>query len=250
MQILKALELEAPNFLSDPIWMEGPWEFLPKTPVDRVADCMARAPTMLQKSQLMPLVGPQQQVELAQQLIIQGWEIDAALQDVYDDMHMTASGPLYWPVPSQINNPTDVEKGGKLFPVAYHFRDLMTASTLMLYWATRVMLLSGLCRLYQHIETISRGLVDDDDDTFANSLRPPNSCTNYVAMAHNVCQSVEYCLQDNFMMSGAFYVTPALSIATGVLKDRPGCAREVAWMRAAMDIVQGKGLRIMAHKRL
>lgn len=230
--------------------MNGPWARTDKMPLDRLADCLAQAPAILQRSNLLPFLDSQQQVELVQQMVRECLKIDNMLQQILDEAELATPGPLYWPVLSRTNNPTDDEASGKLFPVAYHFTDLKTAALLMLSWASLVMLWSGLCRLYDHIETISPDLIHTADSTgppHDDRLPPLGHRSDYLSMARNVCQSVEYCLQEEMMISGALLVTPALSFVIGTLKDRPQCAREVAWMRAAMDMVPQRGLRMVTY---
>ena len=244
------MEHQCPNFLSDPIWMEVPWAKTAKMPLDRLADCLARAPAILQRSNLLQFLNSRQQVELVEQLVRECFKIDDMLQQILDEARLTTPGSLYWPVLSQFNNPTDEKASGKLFPVAYQFTDLRTAGLLMLSWASLVILRSGLCHLYDHMDTINPDVIAAADKTVPSCddrLPPLGNRSDYLSLAHNVCQSVEYCLQEEMMMSGVMLVTPALSFVIGTLKDRPQHAREVAWMRATMDMVPQRGLRLVTY---
>jgi hypothetical protein len=79
-------------------------------------------------------------------MIDQCWMLDAELQRWYKDLESSSPGPLYWPHFSKQESPTDDPELGKLFPVAFHFPNLFTASTIMVYWTAQVMVWSMLSR--------------------------------------------------------------------------------------------------------
>lgn len=258
--ILYALERHSPNFLSDPVWLSGPWAHTSKSPIDRIRDCLVLAPAILQKTHYLSVLSLGQQIDLVKALIQQCWDIDEAMQLIYEDIRQANPGPLYWPTLSRRDNPTDVLTSEKLFPVAYQFPDWKVAGTLMLYWATLVMLWSGLCDLYAHIARIDPDLIDSDEsflsiDSVVHAKSAPEEWLpplchrrDYMSMVRNVCQSVEYCLEDTSML-GMLTLSPSLGIVIGMVRDRPKCRREVAWMRAALELVRGRGFRILQFTR-
>ncbi|KAJ5688729.1 hypothetical protein N7462_003121 [Penicillium macrosclerotiorum] len=155
--ILHALNHNSSTILSEPIWMEQPWSILPKLPFDRVADCLAKAPGILNRVPLLFSLDPNQQLDLIRELVYQCLEIDMALKQIDDDLRLATSGDLYWPVSSKMKlNPLDDNhSGSNYFPITFNFIDLEIAKTLILLWATWTMLWSGLCNLYQHFDIIA-----------------------------------------------------------------------------------------------
>ncbi|KAL1965852.1 hypothetical protein VTN77DRAFT_5173 [Rasamsonia byssochlamydoides] len=270
--ILFSLEAHHPTFLSDPPWMQGPWKDTPKRLLDRLVDCLAVAPGIIKQSDGFKNLRSKQLLDSALDIVRQCWQLDAALQGIYEDLKEETSGPLYWSVLSEEDNPADDPKHGKVFPVAFQFSDLKMAGTLMMYWAITVMLWSGLCSLYQFIATIEMDPVDAycphypncRDDTFcrcrnliltpSGSLRfnpsklpPLGHRIDFMTPACNVCQSVEYCLKSPMMIAGVFAVSAPLNMVFETVRHNPGCARETAWMKATLEKIQNKGVRILKY---
>lgn len=270
------MEMRQPNFLSEPRWMEGPWKDSPKRLLDRLVDCLALAPGIFKQSDDFRNLRSRRLLESALDIARQCWQLDAALQSIYDDLERETPGPLYWSVLSEDDNPADDPEHGKVFPVAYQFPDLKMASTLMMYWAITVMLWSGMCGLYQFIATIEVDALDAYCLGYPNCLREPDSAchcadlimtsagslrfdlsrlpplghrTDFLSPARNVCQAVEYCLKNSVLMGGAFVVSAPLNIVFDTVKHDTRFARETAWMRAALEKVQKRGLRILKYPK-
>ncbi|KAM5492885.1 hypothetical protein McaMca56_006924 [Microsporum canis] len=245
--IMQAIREGTPNFLSEPEWMEGPWAITPKSLMDRVQDCLARYPAIIQKRSQFKFLAPDKRVELAQHLVHECWEIERMLDGVYAKIQSTGPNPSYWPVPSKLKVPT---KGGLVFPMAYWFTDLMSAWTMIMFWATRMMLWVGLCDLYSLIEGIQPDLVRVSSSTgqpSSASLPQLGHRKDYLPIVHSICQSVEYCLQESMRMAGTVTVSIPLGILVGNLAHRPEYAREIAWIQAVTDIVRRRGLQFIIH---
>ncbi|KAE8371315.1 hypothetical protein BDV26DRAFT_286888 [Aspergillus bertholletiae] len=251
--ILYGLERQTPNFIFDPVWIEQPWAATPKPFFHRVTDCLAKAPGILQRVRSLPHLSPDQQCHLIHELIHECWQIDEILDRIYDDMQVATSHPLYWLVPSEGNS---FPAWGNLFPVVFSFTDLETATTLMLLWAVRVMLWSGLCNLYRIIapgmlmpQIIETGELNPSIDEPFESLPPLGHRTDYLSMVHKVCQSVEYFLQDELLLAGPLSVSVALGIVIDTLREEPRYAPEVLWIGTALRAVQQKGLGLLKYAR-
>ncbi|KAM5440540.1 hypothetical protein McanMca71_004617 [Microsporum canis] len=256
--VIQAVLNREPDFLSEPLWMEGPWALFPKAPMDRINDCLALSPAILQKASHLVFLDPKPKVELARQLAQECLEIDKLLDDIYVDIQSIGPGPLYWNVVAKLRIPTDIN--GPLFPVVYFFKDLKVAWLVMTYWAARLMLWVGLCDLYDVIEHIQPEVIRDslspestDDDTRIDQPCPSGTSTlfpqlghrkHYRSMAHNVCQSIEYFLQPCMKMGGAFSVSSVLGVVLGSIIGRPSFTEEATWMRAVLGLVQRKGHRL------
>ncbi|RJE23298.1 hypothetical protein PHISCL_04372 [Aspergillus sclerotialis] len=246
--ILYTMQQHSPTYLADPIWMKVPFSQSSKRPIDRVADCLAQAPTIFNKTDRIQELHPMEQLELANNLASQCWDLDWTMQQCYEELRLTVDGPLYWSELSRSGSPLDEADQKRLFPVAYKFPNIKIASTLMMYWATLVMLWSGLSDLYRLIDSI----VNDEAATEHQELDLPplGHRSDFLPMAWHVCRSVDYCMQEEMMTVGSLAVASPLALVIGTLRDNPHCQQEVLWMRAALGQVQGRGLRIFEHVRL
>lgn len=116
----------------------------------------------------------------------------------------------------------------------------------MLFWATRVMLWSGLCYLYRLIESIGIDPTGGDNTTTNLCTRLPDlgHRTDFIPLTRNVFQSVEYCLKSEMLVMGMFAVCAPLNIVIGTIRHNPEWSRQTAWGKAVLDKVQ-KRLRIV-----
>lgn len=225
--------------------MEQPWAEYPKSSLDRVTDCFAHAPGILERVKTLPFWSANQQLSLLYKLVHECWQVDQHLDIIHDEMQKSTSGRLYWPIPSQRRVLThDDDSLADLFPVALCFSDIQTARTLTLLWATRTMLWTGLCNLYSYAKLLAAGSCSSIHDE--SGLHPLGYREDYISMACHVCQSVEYFLQNEMLLAGPMSVSPALGIVLDSLQQG-NHPREVAWLRAALDLVRQKGLRALEY---
>ena len=103
---------------------------------------------------------------------------------------------------------------------------------------------SGLCNIYQHLESIPGPVAG-----YEGSVRG-SRCGEYLSVAHQVCQSVEYFLRDDMLLAGPLSVSPALGIVLDSLRNRPGHGPEIAWIQSALEVVRRKGLRVLQDFKL
>ncbi|OJJ97425.1 hypothetical protein ASPACDRAFT_123294 [Aspergillus aculeatus ATCC 16872] len=244
--IIYTLENHSSSFLFDAAWMNQPWSQIPKTSFTQVVDCLAQAPGILQRVFLLPSLSSEQQVEACFQLIAECWQIDEKLDTIYAAMQGGRSDPLYWLIPSTSPPWATTEHTDNLFPFVFHFADMETAATLILLWAVRVLLWSGLCNLYNGMFPNSCMLPAGEP---VGPLRALGHRREYISMVHHVCQSVEYLMQDDFLLAGPLSVTPALGIVIDSLRYQPRHAAVEAWLRAALDLVRQKGIGVLEHSR-
>ena len=245
------MEQHCHTYLADPIWMQVPWTENEKNPMDRIVDCLAQAPDVLKDSARLPHLGLMDQLALANRIVSECWDLDWALQQCYEEIQASENGPLYWTVLSQGWNQANSPGAAELFPVSYQFPNIKTASTLMMYWASCIMLWTGLCELYGVIDQliiVARAGEPSDGEYDAHGLPPLEHRTDFLSVARHLCRSVEYCLQKDMLAAGRFVVSTPLAIAIGSLKDMSECQREVAWMRNVMVQVRDNGLRIFEYK--
>jgi hypothetical protein len=212
------------------------------------------------------------------------WKLDALLQEFYAELEASHPGPLYWPQFSNRDNPADDPELGKVFPVAFHFSNLKMAQTLIMYWAVLLMLYQGLNDLHglvymlkqqlgspitpvdsnnvslEEVETSTTSDGSRTGDTGQqasqsgtpttgldwNNLPPLEHRVDILSIARNICQSVEYCMQDHMLGSGPAVVVAPLNIVLATLKSRPDFQREIYWAAAVVDEIRRKGMRILS----
>ncbi|KAJ5443927.1 C6 zinc finger domain-containing protein [Penicillium daleae] len=253
--ILYALESHSLSFISSSAWMNYPWEGKLKNPFTQIVDCLAHAPGILQRVHLLAGLDRQEQVDMCDTLINECWHIDERLDVISDKMQQASPDPLYWPVDSRMNLLSHSKDPRTPFPALFRFVDLETANSLILLWAIRVMLWSGRCNLYRLMDSdypipdpITIQIVSSPSRS-RKSLPPLGHRRDYVSMVHHVCQSVEYILGEEMLLAGPLSVTPALGIVLESVRGETSCYREVAWLRAAIDVARQRGLGLLQHAR-
>lgn len=264
-KILQALERHQSTYLSTPAWTSKPWATQSKRPFDRVFDFFALAPEIFKQADRLKDLNPHDALHQILEIVDQCWKIDTELERFYIELEGSTLDPLYWAKLSRETNPADDAKLGKVFPVAFHFRNLKMAGTLMFYWATLLMLWSGLFHLYQAISNLDLNCQAIDCCCVSFKDKTHNSGNSYIrnfnmsqlpqldhrsdfaSMAWKICQSVEYCMHESMLGLGPALVAAPLQIVIDTLKEHPGYGREVSWAKSALARVTGRGLRILRY---
>ncbi|KAF7167585.1 hypothetical protein CNMCM5623_000891 [Aspergillus felis] len=259
--ILDAIGHRVPNFTCDPVWCRDPWASRPKRMADRIADCLARLPSILQRYDQLSSLHRKEILDSTYGLVEECLIIDQTLQDIYEDLRLQVEGPLYWSVLSPSFKGSVHDQS--LFPLIYEFPDLKTASLVMLYWATKAMLWAMLSNLYdvlhlQGVHAITVPIVEVTSEKHDPSPRNDevistvgNSPTltdgqNYLRMARNVCQSLEYCLQEDMSLLGIFAASIPVIITVWAIRYRHNDEAELAWLMAASQKMR-QGLRMWTY---
>jgi hypothetical protein len=239
--------------------MDEPYSEICKSPYDRLIDIVLDAHTLMRMGGATvrspsPLLKLKGLINLANKC----WEFDARFQKFYNELKSEADGPLYWPVPRP-------EKGKRraftsklqpaLFPVEFHFVDAAVAATLLLYWSCLTALWSGMRRTYEAVDEIARNIkahiCDRHGSTEDLSMIPDTSSlpplchrTAFIEAARCVCQSVEYCLQDDARLP--LMLSP-LNMVHVVLMDTMQHKAEIMWVREALETVRQRGMSMVRY---
>lgn len=193
------------------------------------------------------------------EIIDQGWKLDIRLRSFYNRFEKETSGPVYWAELSKFAV-SSIESPAlrAIFPVSFHFPDMETAHICLLYWATLSILWSGMGFLYNVIAGFQLHIVSEESPSsgesqgssvrgFATANLPPlKHRADVAALAKNICQSVEFCMQDGLGASPTTIVFP-LKVAIETLHSSPDCGRELAWAEAAWEKIHGTGIRLLSH---
>jgi hypothetical protein len=187
--------------------------------------------------------------------------MDQSLRDIYEDIRLQEEGPLYWPVLSPSFK--DSVQGQGLFPVIYEFPDLKTATLLMLYWSSRAMVWATVSNLYdvirlQGVHATTVPIVDitsekhdpsptnDGENLSERDSTTQHDGQNYLKMARNVCQSLEYCLQEDMSLLGILAATVPVIITVWAIRYRHNDEAELAWLMNASQKMR-QGLRMWTY---
>lgn len=239
--------------------MEAPWSKLPKTSLDQVTDCLMAAPGILQRVPLLAYLSPDHQLELILELVAECWQLDQKLDLVDNEIQHAASYRRY-----NVNSPhksplADHDSRNQMFLSDFDFEDSTIARTLILLWATRTTLWSGLCSLYRHYEGLKEIYHSNSpSNDITNSCKHNESMKSlpelghredYLSMAHNVCQSLQYFLQNEMGIIGVLSITPAIGLVIDALRNWPGHAQELHWLQESLDSIQEKGIRVLEYSK-
>ncbi|RHZ59260.1 Zn(II)2Cys6 transcription factor [Aspergillus thermomutatus] len=259
--ILDAIGHRVPNFLCDRAWCQDPWTSRPKRMADRIADCLADIPSILQRYDQLSSLNRADILNSTYLLVGECLRIDQTLQDIYEAIRLEVSGPLYWPVLSQSFQSSAPGQGQ--FSVVYNFPDLKTATLLMLYWASKALLWATLSNLYdviqlQDLRGAAASIVEVTSEKhnlgpnkYDESSPDRDSPTrddgqNYMSMARNVCQSLEYCLQEDMSLLGIFAASTPVIIAIWAIRYRQNDEAELAWLMGVSQKMH-QGLRMWPY---
>jgi hypothetical protein len=238
MQIIRAMECCRSTYLSDPEWMELPWKGLSKTLHDQIIDVLAGIAKIVGQAFEMASLESAKPLSIMPEIVDCCWKMDAKLQQLFEELQRRNLGPLYWSKFSIQTNPVDDLELGKVFPVAFHFPNLRIAHTCMLYWTASMLLWSILSPVYQAL-----GAVQFD----MSRLPVLQQHLDVAALSRNICQSLEYCLQDEMRGLGSAITIIPLHVVIRILRDYPSCSRELSWSQAMSQKVAEKGIRVLKH---
>lgn len=191
------------------------------------------------------------------------WKIDTQLTEICAEILDSDEKPHYWPSMAKARRgkgPPDVDV---VVPVAFQFDSLASAQLQLTIWMTQAILWHGMTQLYWSLhllepltpDSTETDLQDESEmcspatqteggrDTFR--LRPLEHRNDFITPVFNIIQSVEYCLEDDFLDLGPKAVAPSLRLAMDILTGLSGYEREVKWASEIMIEIQGRSLRML-----
>jgi hypothetical protein len=193
------------------------------------------------------------------------------LADWFSKFEATSAGSLYYPELSNMNSAADSPELGKVFPVAFYFPAFSVAQTLVFYWAALIVVHSHMYYMYEKLAHLVELLVTAKEDrqftpdypdskdsaaamtclhdaatdllsSFSSSIEWPR------APARNICQSVEYFLQEKMHGEGPLSILPALLIVKAYWRFTTGdWSHEISWVDDMIIKIQGKGNKIAGY---
>lgn len=255
MAALEALEAKQ-TFLCSQDWLEIPFSVSSKTPLDLLLDLLLEAPELqVRADKLSGLQSPQVVLETALVLCQDCWNLDARLEQFFQNLLGYFDGPLYWLI-SQGDSMTLVGNGTCRtdFPhLAYHFPDIRIAQIMLLYWSALAMLRSGIAHLNQLTSSIAPPINADcqlpgGTEDFESVARLPTiHDLDYAEQARNVCRSIGYCMQEDMITLGLAVVTAPLKIVIDVFESWEGYESEINWCKKRLGVVENRGIRVAKY---
>jgi hypothetical protein len=159
--------------------------------------------------------------------------------------------PLYWALPSSVDNPADDPYESKLFPFALQFASLEAASQVVLWWAIVLQVLCSMIDLHQHFfgnYTPGPGSDQSCEDAKGQVPRlssrfPTISSIKEEAdrLARCLCQSIEFCHKVENGTIGPQMTTYAQWVLKSYFREF-GYERELAWCLNIKNM-RGPGFR-------
>jgi hypothetical protein len=278
LQIYQVIKSGRATYLADTDWTELPWKNAPKKAFDQLLDMTAALANLFVQGIEVKSLESTSLLLTALKIVDRCWKIEAELRQVYKDFECASPGPLHWPELSTEENSTDDAELGKLFPVAFHFPNLMIAFTYMIYRASLILLWAVLSNIYEVLGNmrVHNGVLGSPAGgsclicSAADSSHDICSCNERMKAAHiaqfnvkelppiepridvlaatrDICQSLEFCMQQEMRGLGPAITVIPLMAVIDVLPIFPQCSRELAWAKAAFEKVNEKGFRLMRY---
>ena len=208
-------------------------------------DILAVIPALLEQADTILTLPLIDHARLVHTLIQEYWSLDHRLKALQHELEPHGGDAMYWPRLATMNNPADDDVLGKVFPVIYHFPDIRTANTFMLYWSAVAMVWSGLAGLYQYM---SKQLSHDATAVaLCECLPDVGERKHWGRMASQACQCVEYCIKEPTSGSALMSIVAPLGILGGYLETDLRYRREAEWVRGVHTAMAKRGLRLLEH---
>jgi hypothetical protein len=232
------MECQRSTYLSDPEWMDLPWKGLSKTLHHQVIDVLAGIAKIVGQIYEMAKLESAEPLSIIPTIVDCCWKLDAKLRQIYKELESRNLGPLYWSKFSTQTNPVDDPELGKVFPVAFHFPNLRVAHTCMLHWTASILLWAILSRMYRALGAMQFNM---------SGLPVLEDQLDVASLSRNICQSLEYCMQDEMQGLGPAITIIPLHVVIKILDDYPDYSRELSWSRAMAKKMTEKGIRVLKH---
>jgi hypothetical protein len=208
VKVQQAFVEKRSTFLSGSDWINAPFEGRPKAKLQQLLDLAAQMTTIIANGYQMlqgvvegtKTLDPTVMLLGILELIYRCWKIDVQLENFWHSL-----GPVYWPELRTESEEISDEDIGNVFPVAFKYSGIRLAHPVIFYWATSAILWSGLSYAYKLLLSIQVTNTMTGTPPNKNSaqldiaqLPPLGHRTDITLLARNICQSINFCLADDF----------------------------------------------------
>ena len=273
-QLLRGVQLRRISFLTEPEWQDKPWSVNKRDQHDDLVDILLEIPRIyVDLDAVQHEESPSKVLRGAVLAVRACWRLDAKLQTWFKGFEASVDGPLFWPELSTPSAQADSEKTERLSPVRYSFPGMRLGQTMVLYWTGLVTLHQQMCHLYRQLQGLAAQVngrpssggdmtcTCNDDAGAVVPMAKITACVRHFELgqlprlgqrqawpttaAQDICQSVDYFLQDEMRSLGSGVIVPPLLLVCWLLEREPGnFKREVTWVKCLLALVQKKGSEI------
>ena len=231
------MERKETSFLSDPEWMNSPWDSMPKGPFDRLVDLILKALDLGKRGDRISKEPPEIQLTMGDVLLRDCRELDREIETFYESLKEEVQGPLYWPIWPNGDKTQGV-------PVRYEFANITIAGTVIMKWALSLMLHSGLCWLSALLDYLKQQNRQAEDNVPIRAFELSQR-SGFITMARDILLSVEYCIRDVRGGVRPTAIMAPLGIVVDVLRDWPPYQSEYQSARQALQHISKLGFRMV-----
>ncbi|KAL7953035.1 hypothetical protein V8C34DRAFT_297959 [Trichoderma compactum] len=232
--LLGAIQQRNESFLDEPAWKIEPFSSKPKTLMQSLLDQISGLPSLLQRLDAISGSGQEHQKE----------DIAALYKDFDIQMHhlkdweanikiSTNSRILWWPVASSPDHETP-------FPISYEFANILVANTMSHYWSFLLVLQISISTLLTISE--EKGV----DVAYLLKRRATISPENRVALARDICQSMQYHLQPEMGLYGPAATLYPINVALQIFREE-NKMKEVVCCENFISKLETMGILLASH---
>jgi hypothetical protein len=221
-------------------------------------DLLLEGSMILKKVDQLPKIGREKLVPFLVDMLQDCITLDDKMRQFLLEFELFEDGPLHWAVPSKtpvvaevLDSPVYNDEFNSL---SFEFPTVRIGTTMMLYWASLVILWSGACRIYETLDNLAtltpitdgklEGHFTTDKHTQTFQIPLSTRFKPFPTLARNICQSVEFCLRDEM---GIPNMIAPLNMIISPLKSWPGLDKEIAWAQSLLLHVQNRGMKIIRY---
>jgi hypothetical protein len=257
LKVFDALRRRKSTFLADPEWRDNPSKHEPYDLYGELWDLIVDLPSILEQADILSNEA-KGSGKFATGLSLYACcrSLYCNLQDWHSELQSQIPGPLYWAIPSSVQNPVDSAGLGMVFPFSLQFQSLHVAQLVLIYWSALALLYNTMHQVYfvleseyadqwysdnhmmsQQEESMNRPAVETcfskasekvNSTTKWRTTKPP-SVEEMIKLSRCICQSVEYCYQTNKGTLGPQSTVFCLWAAKQCFLSQSGYERELSW---------------------
>lgn len=233
--VLDVLMHQPDVFMNGPEWHDRPWSTFPKNRLDRCIDTIFKLPPIQRMWAEVP-IEPDERLafEKTSAVIAQATDVNAGLQELYNDLDESIPGPLYWPVLCGLKSKTDDPLLGQVFPISFQFPTFGAAYFLITCWGAMVISNKLLMRAYRKLASLPSCTADSRKSCMKLAVTHEETWRGAV---RNMCQTTEAFLHPDGGQIGTLLALATLKGCLDGLRMEEGSSktqREEAWIEDMM----------------
>ncbi|ETS73394.1 hypothetical protein PFICI_14999 [Pestalotiopsis fici W106-1] len=266
--VFQGLVRRSASFLIEPSWIQNPWGS-EKSHFDLLLDIVLELPVLfVQSDAIAKIACPQERLKKFLETIHKGQRMESLLTTWLARFEPSVNGPLYYP---ELKFTENASGGYRLSSIVFQFPAFFVAQNVVYYWLGLLIVHAHLCFMYNGLERLMDALASvmdtyacTCDSTSENEPGGPAACVRHFNLkmlpplahrrnwgkttAYNICQSIDYFLQEDLRDFGTTTVIPALAIVKTYWGLWPGdWTREISWAQHMLKDIMARGSGIAGH---